>query len=474
MQSLSRVLTVRFSLTMLLGLLLVGLWAFLGTRFVLNRQIDRGLRSTYELESAVLGAGLPIPFQAPWVDEADFIARVNNFVIIRDRSGHIVTGNVPASATLPLDSMAFAGALKGKLGWSRRQWRGHTLRSVFGPAPLGSRHDWAVIQVATSLEDLEHSQTWVFWLMVGTVLATTAAAGLGAGWLAQSSTAPVGEIIEQAEHITGGTSDGRITAHADVLEYRDLVRVLNGMLSRLNGALSAQRRIIADTGHDIRTPITAMQGHLEVTLRSDRSPEQYREVLRTCLEEVEHLGTISNSLLLLARLEAGEVVPERRSTDVTRLLTDAVQRAHSGSLDRTVELDVQEGLVASIDGQMMHVALDHLIGNALQHTPPDTRVTVRGSADDSSLAITVEDGGPGIADELLPRLFERMFRGDEARSRTGGTGLGLAITEEIIKVHGGTATADRSPMGGLRITIRLPADSRVRTGEHVAAGVASR
>jgi two-component system heavy metal sensor histidine kinase CusS len=235
------------------------------------------------------------------------------------------------------------------------------------------------------------------------------------------------------------------------------------MLTRLDGAHQAQRRIIADTGHDIRTPITAMLGHLEVTLRADRTPEQYRQVLESCLEDVEQLVTISDSLMLLARLEAGEVQPTFQPTELAPLITAAAGCAHAHGSARTIQVEVDDRVAAPIDGDMLQIALNHLIGNAVQHTPPETDILIRASQMDGHLIITVDDSGPGIATEVLPKLFERMYRGDDARSRTGGTGLGLAITEEIVKAHGGSATADPSALGGLRITIRLPLRREART-----------
>lgn len=460
MRSLSRVLTVRFSLTMLLGLLLIGLWAFLGMRLALNRKLDRGLRAAAGLQGAAMAANLPIAFQQPWSGDDQFIRDINRFVVVRDASGRAVGGNTPASSSIPLDSVAFSVALAGEQGWTRHEWRGRQMRSLFAPVPEGARPDWAVMQVSASLEHVERTQTAVFWLMIVTVLVTSGATGLGAGWLAQSTTAPVGEIIEQADTITAGTLGDRITAHADVDEYRDLVRVLNEMLTRLDGAHQAQRRIIADTGHDIRTPITAIQGLLEVTLRSERSPQQYREVLESCLEDVEHLVTISDSLMLLARLEAGEVQPTLQPTELAPLLTRAAGYADPRGSDRGIQIEVDNGVAAPIDGDMLQIALNHLIGNAVQHTPPQTDILVRASQTDGQLVITVDDSGPGIATDVLPKLFERMYRGDDARSRTGGTGLGLAITEEIVKAHGGSATASPSAMGGLQITIRLPSGER--------------
>ncbi|MFQ5703340.1 MAG: sensor histidine kinase [Gemmatimonadales bacterium] len=458
MHSLRRTLAVRFSLTMFLGLLLISLWAFLGTHSRISDQLDAGLGSAEQLEAAVLAARLPLAFDSASNDLDEFVERVNRFVIVRDSLGRASATNTTFAASIPVDSASFEAARHGGTAWTTQMWENQRIRSLYAAVPENSLEGYAVMQVAASLEPLSRADRRIFLLMLGTVIFGTVATLVGAGWLADSAVSPIAAVTAQAQAITPGTPGHRISAQANVTEFKGLVGVLNNMLERLDGALQTQRRIIADLGHDIRTPLTAMRGELEVALRSAREPVQYRAVLESCLEEVEHLNSISEALILLARLEAGELSPRRTPTDVSRLIAKTVSSAQSRSGDHSIEFitDPDIDTVASADGKMLRIVLNHLLDNAITHTPPGSRVRVSVTSAPSRLWVAVEDDGPGIDDDELPFLFERLYRGDAARSRTGGVGLGLTIASTILAAHGGTIKAERSRLGGLAIRICLP------------------
>jgi signal transduction histidine kinase len=458
MRSLRRTLAVRLSLTIFLALLLISLWAFLGTHYSLSRQLDESLESTLQLEAAMLAARIPIGVQPSSNDLDTYIRQVNRFVTVRDSSGIVRSANSPFALNVPVDRDNFAQALFGERKLTTQAWGTRRIRSLYAPAPSNSHDGAAVIQVAASLEPLVQVERRIFFLMLGTVLLGTAATIAGAGWLAGSAVAPIAAVTSQAEAITPGAVGNRITAHADVAEFKGLVGVLNRMLERLDGALQQQRRIIADLGHDLRTPLTAMHGEIEVALRSDRSSAEYRTVLESCLEEVEHLSSIGEALVLLARIETGELKPELAATDVSALAEDAASRVRSRAEGRdiTVRGAPVDNAVAPADPKMISLVLDHLLYNAIQHTPAGTHIVVAVYTGDRQAIISVEDSGRGIPDDLLPHLFERLYRTDEARTRAAGAGLGLTISAAIVDAHAGSIHASRSDLGGLKVSIRLP------------------
>lgn len=301
-------------------------------------------------------------------------------------------------------------------------------------------------------------------LLLGTVLLGTVATVIGAGWLARVSVEPVEEIAAQAAAIRSGTTGSRITVHADVAEYSGLVEVLNRMLARLDRGLESERRIIADVGHDLRTPITVMRGEIEVALRGERSPADYRRILRSVLEEAEHLSSISEALVLLARIEAGELEPERSLTDVARVVGAAVKRMQGRAGDRPLTFSHEGDAAVQADETMLAVAVDQLLDNATRHTPDGTAVSAMVLANADGVRIVIQDAGLGVPEDVMPFLFERFYRGDQARGR-GGAGLGLTICRAIAEAHGGGIAGDRSPQGGLRVTLSLPR----RAGELSAA-----
>jgi signal transduction histidine kinase len=455
MQSLRRTLTVRFSFTMFSALFVIALWAFLGARRILRQELDRALVAAAHLEVSVLAEGRALPGHASTADPVTFREHVNRFVIVRDPRGVALEVNTPLATALPFDSAALAGAEGGNERWSTSGVQGEQFRSVYLDVAHELPGDPRVIQVSASLAPLEAAVRQVFLLMLGTVTLGTVATTLGAGWLSRSIMGPVEEITAQAEAIAPGATNQRITAHAQVEEFNRLVTVLNSMLERLDRGVLAQRRIIADVGHDLRTPITAMQGEVEVVLRHPRSAEQYQQVLHSVLEEVHHLGTISDALLLLARIEAGDLAPRPSATDMAGLVNRAVGRVRQRVTDHPITYAGNGIGSAEVDGPMVELVLDHLLDNAVRHTPPGTTVEVTVAEEPGSVVVTISDQGPGVSPDILPHLFERFYRGDSARGR-GGAGLGLTVAAAIVSAHRGTITARRASPTGLAVTVGLP------------------
>lgn len=455
MRSLHRTLAVRFSITVFFALLLIASWAYLGTQRILRGELDRELAAAGELEADVLASDQQVPHHTGPQDLETFVTDVNRFVVVWDANGSVLATNTTLATTIPADVASLERARRGLPVWTTQSWNRMRIRSMYASPGHGDTTG-VVIQVAASLGPLRTANREILFLMLGTVLLGTVVTTFGAAWLAGSSVQPVLEITDQAESIEAGMVGQRITAHADIAEFHGLVRVLNDLLERLDRVVTSQRRMIADAGHDLRTPLTAMQGEIELALRAARSPEEYRGVLGSVLEEVHRLSSISESLVLLARIEGGALRPNPMRTDLGSLLEHAVHRAaRADGREFRFEGRTEGGPWAEVDERMFTVVLDHLLDNCLRHTPPGTQVvvTVREAA---GVTISIEDDGPGIPATSLPHLFERFYRDDAARGRAAGAGLGLSIAAAIVAAHNGTIEADRGDRGGLEITIQLP------------------
>ncbi|MBI2071424.1 MAG: sensor histidine kinase [Gemmatimonadetes bacterium] len=396
--SLRRTLAVRFSLTIFAALLLIALWAFLGAQRTLRTALDNGLVSALNLERDVLASGSTLPAHAGPTEFGEFVHNVNRFVVVRDARGNILNMNTALAGDLPIDSAGFALARDGGISWVTTPWGDERVRSVYAPVPTNSPAGMSVVQVAASLHPLAEENREVLFLLLGTVLLGTVATAFGAVWLAGSAVQPVGEITAQAEAIEAGVSGQRITAHADVAEFHGLVAVLNSVLERLDRAFQAQRRIIADVAHE---PV-----------------------------------------------------------DLATLAASAVQRVHPRAGGRALRFQGPwaGSVTALADPGMIGVLLDQLLDNAVRHTPPDTRVEAIVRANGGKVSVAVRDNGPGIAEEVLPHLFERFYRADPARSRTAGPGLGLTVAAAIAQAHRGSIRAANLPTGGLEVTVALPSD----------------
>jgi two-component system OmpR family sensor kinase len=231
------------------------------------------------------------------------------------------------------------------------------------------------------------------------------------------------------------------------------------MLDRLEESFAAQRRFTSDVSHELRTPLTALRGEIEVALRADRSPREYQRVMRSALEEIDRLTTMSEELLLITRAQAGLIAPQREPTSVATVIDEAIERVRPRIEQK--ELSVQREVAsrdgtAVVDPQLVTRLISELIENAVTHTEPGGRVTVRCGTRADGVYLTVEDDGPGIAPEVLPHIFDPYFRADQARSRGAGTGLGLTAAAAIARLHGGTIRASNRPEGGARFEVDLP------------------
>ncbi|MFE6197300.1 ATP-binding protein [Streptomyces sp. NPDC057838] len=240
---------------------------------------------------------------------------------------------------------------------------------------------------------------------------------------------------------------------------------LNRMLDHVHGALHARqlsetrvRQFVADASHELRTPLASIRGYAELTRRGrEQIGPDTRHALGRIESEAGRMTLLVEDLLLLARLDAGR--PLRfEHTDLVPLVVDSVSDARAAGRDHVWRLDLpDEPALVPADAARLQQVLVNLLGNARSHTPPGTTVTARVRRRGRRLCVDVEDDGPGIPGELLPRVFERFARGDSARSRaTGSTGLGLAIVQAVATAHGGAVTVDSVP-GRTVFTVHLPA-----------------
>ena len=333
------------------------------------------------------------------------------------------------------------------------------IRSLYYPlGRLGESHARHVLQVAAPLtarnSTLETAAVGL--LLIG--LLVTAGTFAGSWWLAGRAVAPARDITRQAEEIGAETLGRRITAHADTREYQRLVEVLNTMLDRLDAAFEAQRRFTADASHELRSPLTALRGEVELALRKERSREEYRRVLESALEEAERLSALAEDLLTLARSDAGVIEPRRRSVRLGEPVARAVERARSRAEEKEIELALGgDGDVSGYwDPELLERLAWNLVENAVKYTSESGRVRVEVGSTDGRAVLEVSDTGPGIPEEDRERIFDRFYRADAARGEGEGTGLGLSIVRAIAVAHGGEVAAESRQEGGSRFRVELP------------------
>ncbi|MBK7584455.1 MAG: hypothetical protein IPI67_30150 [Myxococcales bacterium] len=261
---------------------------------------------------------------------------------------------------------------------------------------------------------------------------------------------PLDRARGEASRVIDLAGGQRLTEDGPV-EIRSLIVAINGLLTRLDVAHRAQSRFTAEAAHELRTPVTAMLGELDVALRSDRTREEYREVLVSSRDEVERLRRLVEGLTALARIDAGQIEHGRERVRAAELATSALESerktlARAGS---NVRVEVVTDPELEAERSLVEVALANLLRNAARHAPgADVVLSVK--SEDQHVIFDVDDAGAGVSVEEREALFDRFARTGEARRRDRtGLGLGLPIAREIARRHGGTARLPLPPRAAL-------------------------
>ena len=485
-------LASRFTLAMGAAVLAISAASLLSLRAILDRELNASILSVASIQAASL-ADSPtgeMHFHE-WQltpEEAGSVEDLLRYAQVWRGDGQSLLRSRFMTEDLPLDTAALQTAASGELTWTESRFRQTEIRSVYYPLErLGELHERHVLQVAAPLSARNEMLARVGAFLAGLSLLVVLGSAVGSWWLAGSAVGPVRAIIDQAEAVEAGSLQKRIDAFADAEEYLRLVEVLNSMLERLEDAFEAQRRFTADASHELRSPLTVMRGELEVALRRDRSPKEYRKVLASTLEEVARLSRTTEELLTLARSDAGVIPARRRPSDVGSLVERIVGQLGSRADAKDVELRLERASLprVEVDPDLLEQVVWNLVENAVKYTPGGGRVTVEGRWTGSELELVVSDTGPGLGPEP-EKIFQRFYRADQARTpgtEEAGTGLGLSIVEALVQAHGGTVTAENLSGGGARFTVRIPAEatppgrhetSRVAESPTASAGIRTR
>lgn len=293
---------------------------------------------------------------------------------------------------------------------------------------------------------------------------TAVAAALGGGALLERLLDPLSRLVTATREIGIGRLAQRVEEPAQPAELRDLAHSFNGMLTRLEGAVDALRRFTADASHELRTPLTSIRGTIQVALARQRSAGELEETLGEVMEETEWMLHLVDGLLTLARGEEGKGLQDRSPLDLVPLLSDVAEMGQALVIGKDVEvrLDLPESLVVHGSAGQLRQVFVNLVSNAAKFTESGTISIAARPVSNGWVEVVVEDTGIGISAEELPRIFDRFYRGDAARSRPGGTGLGLAIARLLVEQHGGRIDAQSAPGEGTRFRVLLPTEQVAR------------
>ncbi len=280
----------------------------------------------------------------------------------------------------------------------------------------------------------------------------------GGGWLITRTLRPIHAISSAAEKISLGDLTERIHTKDTASELGQLAGVLNSTFSRLEAAFTRQARFTADAAHELRTPLAVMLTHTQNSLAGDDLTDEHREAFGACQRAAQRMRRLTESLLVLARLDSGSIPAQGEPSDLAPVIRDAIELLHP--LASRQALILSEEITASystINAEQIGQVATNLISNAIFYNRPggEVRVTLASAAD--GVRLTVSDTGQGIAAADLPHIFERFYRADRARSSAAGNvGLGLSISQAIITAHGGSITVTSVQAHGSTFTVHLP------------------
>lgn len=463
-----RTLRVRFAAgtaaLLLIALAAFGAFVYVNLYQSLNTAINESLQLSAAQAAAAVNSedgALTIADSIPdSVGFADLSARGLTIRII-DLDGHILQA-VGRYRAAPLDAASLAAVRQNHAALTTRTLAGERDDVRFYVTPIIEQGTTlGVVEVAQSLDTVNDTLHRLLALLLVSIPVLVGTAAIGGYLLAARALAPIDHITQTAQQISAADLHARLALPPTDDEVGRLAATFDGMLERLDDSFQRERRFTADASHELRTPLTAMQTILGVTRERRRTPEAYEAALDDLAHEAQRLRSLIESLLRLARDDAQSELA-RKPIDLSTLLADVVDSfapiAEAHQLTLTCAIAPNLWVCGDSDGLVR--VLVNLLDNAVKYTPHGS-IHVAAAAEDSLVAMHITDTGIGIEPEHLPRLFDRFYRVDAARS-TGGTGLGLAIAQEIVRAHNGQISAASTPSHGTTLTVRLPrqADGR--------------
>jgi heavy metal sensor kinase len=313
--------------------------------------------------------------------------------------------------------------------------------------------------VSRSVKEMIDAQRETLIILIGASLALLAIGGVLAYWLAGRALSPVRRIAGLARSISEHDLNRRVDVKAPPDELGELVDTFNSMLARLESGFTSMSTFTANASHELRAPLALMRSELDGALSRSRSRDEYRRVLESLRAEVEHLSRLSDQLLILARADAGALVPAKEPIDVADFLHETAAR-WEGVAEQSgarVEVGAPSSGQMNADPALLRRVVDNLIENAVRHTAKGTDVLIRSYQANGGWNVEVADHGPGVAPDHRDRLFTRFARTDSARSpEVGGAGLGLALSAAIAQAHGGTLELVDTDGTGAVFRLHLP------------------
>ena len=423
-----------------------------------KRSIDALLRKkSTRFPQTFIGPLLPESRDGEEADEIwnhifkhSLVSSKKTFIQVEDTSGTIIYRNF----SLGLDSLFAPAVIVQDTTVMMTTWlNGEQLRTAM------YRDRNFTILVAYSLNELGDVLENLFSILLYLIPIAVALSILGGLYLAHKALAPVHDVTMRARKITAENLDQSIPLRDVDDEIGRLINTMNDMIRRLHNSFAETKQFSSDVSHELRTPLTIMRGEIELALRSEKQPDEYRSVLASTLEEILRLKSIIDNLLTLGKADHGVYDMNLEEVHLDSLIQDLYDDGEmlaEAKHIRVVLRKTEPVTIVGDKGRLRQLFLN-LVDNAIKYTPDGGQVGISVERQNGTALVEVDDSGIGIPHEDLDKIFTRFYRVDKARSRDmGGTGLGLSIARWIAEIHRGTITVESEVNKGSKFSVRIP------------------
>ena len=458
-------LTLWYSGLLALTFVILGVAAYVLVGYTLDKETDSALRGVAETlaEKSLAESHNQV---APDVDEVfrRFFGTVPTAPYFEWLNpGHQARKAPPSEPDISsLSKQARANAVRGIATFETIDYgERYPVRVLTWPV-IDSGRFIGVVRVGMSRMNIAKTLSHLLIVMAG-LFPLALALAAGGGWLAaRRALSPVDRMTQAAQRIKAGRLSDRLEKSGTGDELDRLADTLNEMLGRLETSFAEMRQFTADASHELQTPLTILRGEMEVALRSTRRPDEYGEVLKSALEEIERISLLVEGLLLLARSDAGVLRIEHAPVDLVLVAEEVLSRLGPHASKKGVVLKVGRIEPVMVAGDRFHLErlLFNLVDNAVKYTPAEGTVAVEIAQDGGFAVLGVADTGIGIPAEEQQNVFKRFYRSADARSQPqGGSGLGLSIVQSVVEAHGGRIELMSEPGSGSTFRVYLPLSS---------------
>jgi heavy metal sensor kinase len=470
-------LTLWYSAALILSLAVFAVVLYLARRSASYQDLDRRIQSEADLTAGILAesyrargvlvepdtAGRPVLIP----EVAAVLEVVPDFLLLTSREGRLLFASPDARALTFAEFDQLSGLVArtppGRVPEVHRILPdGPTLHYVIRAVPQAGGQFGALFAGADTRSAELGLQQLVSTILVAFVIGLLPAVLVGR-WLAGRALEPVDRMITEVREISDGrTLHRRLAVPMVKDEMGRLAETLNQMMSRLERSFAALRRFTADASHELKTPLTVVRAGVERAITRPDVPQETLAALEETLQEVNRMTELLDSLLTLARADEGRAELHRDAVDLRSIVAEAGETGELLADHAGVAIEIRtppEPVVLAVDRSRVRQLILNLIENAVKYTPRGGTVSVQLGASDGKVSLTVADSGIGIAPGDLPHIFDRFWRADSARTRTGarpGAGLGLAISKWIAEAHGGAIDVQSRPGRGTTFTVTFP------------------